>query len=38
LTALRNRHDRWCGPCVAEVSERIHLYEAYRDRGIEILG
>ena len=28
----------WCGPCVAEVPNMKKVYEAYHDRGFDILG
>ena len=27
-----------CGPCIAQMPEIKHLYETYRDRGVEIIG
>jgi thiol-disulfide isomerase/thioredoxin len=28
----------WCGPCVAEVPTLKHVYEAWHDKGFEIIG
>lgn len=28
----------WCGPCMAEVPGLVKVYEAYHDRGFEVLG
>jgi thiol-disulfide isomerase/thioredoxin len=28
----------WCGPCIAELPNVKELYEAYHDRGFEVLG
>ncbi|HLA40275.1 MAG TPA: TlpA disulfide reductase family protein [Candidatus Glassbacteria bacterium] len=28
----------WCPPCVKEIPEFVELYEAYKDRGLAILG
>jgi peroxiredoxin len=35
---LLNFWATWCAPCTAEAPHLQRLYEAYRDRGLEILG
>lgn len=35
---LVNFWEPWCGPCVGEMPDLEALYEAYKDRGLVILG
>ena len=28
----------WCGPCMASMPKVQHLYDAYKDKGLEVLG
>ena len=35
---LVNLWATWCGPCVADAPVLKKIYEAYRDKGLEILG
>ena len=38
VITMINFWEPWCGPCVSEIPDLERLYEAYKDKGFQIIG